>query len=374
MSKKKWSGLFLLGKIVFIVFALSYSFFSLYRIVTSLAPDFQVFYYSTKNVLMNINPYTAHNVFTIFNYPIITTFLYIPLVFLDYQIAQGVYVSLSYFAVYFIVYLCFHILDKKIKLINYLLIVSFVFMSFPTKFTLGMGQANLIGYMFLLVSYFFYGRKKDFLSGLLLGIAIIQKPILVFMLVFYLLHKSWKVFAGTMMIVITLIAGACLFNRYQFLVYYVLNVSSKLMGSKAAEVYYNQGFLGFISRLIPQLTLRSILSYIFIFSCLIMIFYVSIKKRLTSHQQFVVILTVLPLINPLSWQHHYIILIFPFIYLLIYTHIKNIKWLLVIPYLLVSWNFKNPDYRLPFSFLILSHQFIGGFILLYLLLKEKVKS
>ena len=88
-------------------------------------------------------------------------------------------------------------LPKTLNLQNpilnqFLILLSLALISFPVKFTLGMGQMNLIAFAFLISSYLFYKEKKTNLAGLLLGNAFLLKPILGFSLIFFVLKKRME--------------------------------------------------------------------------------------------------------------------------------------------------------------------------------------
>src|SRR6266581_1219146 len=76
----------------------AYAAISLLKIITTSAPDFNVYYYSANDVFHHKNPYTDRSMFTGFNYPLMTTFFYIPLLLFPYKIAQGIFVLLSFLA------------------------------------------------------------------------------------------------------------------------------------------------------------------------------------------------------------------------------------------------------------------------------------
>jgi len=76
------------------------------------------------------------------------------------------------------------------------------------------------------------------------------------------------------------------------------------------------------------------------------------------------------LIDTLSWQHHFVWLMFPIIILGYYVARSRkvcLGLLIIFSYLLISWNFKNPSLFSQFpESLVLSHTFYGTFML-YLL-------
>jgi len=352
---------------LFCTLVLVYSFISLIRIITTKAPDFEIFYYSTLDFVKGINPYTDKNLFTIYNYPPETNLIYLPLILFSYQTAQAIYILLSYLAIFFIVFYSLKIIKLKSSFLTYWLIVCLALLSFPVKFTLGMGQANLLAYLLLIVSYHFFQQKKDFPAGLFLGIAVIFKPIFIFVSLFYFLQKSYKTIFTTTAVIFVL-AMIVFLIRPDFHAFYFKALTGNVFSFSGTEVYYNQGALGFISRLTPDINTRKISLYIFDFLAILLTTYYLTKHKLKKELQFAIVLTLLPIVNTMSWQHHFVVLIFPFI--LAYYLLKNKKVLisiLALTYLLVSFNIKKPVYGSFLFSLILSHQFLGA-VLLYLLL------
>src|SRR5260370_12547665 len=107
---------------------------SLVKITTTVAPDFNVYYSSANDVFHHKNPYTDPHMFTAFNYPLMAAFFYIPLLLLPYQVAQGMFVLLSFFAFCLSIALSLK-LTKQLSLLTFLLFASLGFLSFPVKFT-----------------------------------------------------------------------------------------------------------------------------------------------------------------------------------------------------------------------------------------------
>jgi len=347
-----------------------YSLVSLAKIINTLAPDFSVYYASAHSLLTHQSLYTIHS-FTVFNYPPISSLFFVPFVLLPYQLAQGIFVSLSYLCIFACIVLCFKILNKKIAWQIFLIISALFLLSFPTKFTLGMGQSNLIAYTLFLLSVFLENKSKKIFSGIILAIAIILKPIFVLLILYFLFKKSWNSMFTTIITGLILLVFQQLFFAQTFSQWttYITHILPGLMTTKGREVYYNQGLLGTISRFTTNLEARQIFNWIGV----IIILADGIKNILqTKNNQLTlsVLLCTLPLIDSLSWQHHFVILLFPFLFT--YYQLKNSKQgvsLLAISYLLISANIKNPNNYMWFPVSIaLSHVFWGTLLLLMLLL------
>ncbi|MGB6838759.1 MAG: glycosyltransferase family 87 protein [Microgenomates group bacterium] len=369
---------FKIGTIIIFLIILSLSARSLCRIISTNAPDFNVLWLAAKDLSTDSNPYLNPDIFTGVGYPPNTLLFYLPLMAFPYKVAQAIFVLLIFASTVGAVYLSLKIVLKKVPWQVSLLALSLTFLSFPTKFTLGMGQNNTVAFFTLLFAYYFYKQKRISLAGVLLGISIAFKTVFGFFLLFFLLKREWKTILYSLLPIglsIFLVALISDVNLYEF---YIKEVVPPLLNLSSREIYYNQGLVGFIARLSGNLILRRYAT-ISISAVLVAITSFFALKRKSQDLQFSLFVTTLLLVDTLSWQHHFIWLVFPFVLLTAHAvKKKQIEPLVLIgiSYLLVSWNFKNPSQfsNFPIS-LILSNTFYGGLILyllnIQLLLKPK---
>ena len=363
MWQKLLTGsLYLFYAIVFLSFG-----YSLYKIITTFAPDFSVYYQAGWSIVHAKSLYVGFHAFTAYNYPPITSLIFIPFSFLPYTLAQGIFVLISAISLVFSALLCLKILKQNISFSSVLLIVSLSFLSFPTKFTLGMGQSNLLACFFLLSSLLFYTKKKMLLVSMFFVIACFLKPILILFVFFFLLEKQWKILFSVFLLFLfcLLLQIAFVPKSFPDSVYYVTTVLPKLMDWHGRSVYYNQGIVGFVFRTFGENQLNLFLSDIMSVAILL----ISLIKAATKHAlgKAALLLATIPLIDSLSWQHHFVFLLFPFCYMF-FTVYQFRNWkalaLLIVSYLLVSINIKTPGVlqMFPVNFL-LSHTFYGAFLL-----------
>lgn len=359
--------------ILFFLATFAYMIVSLLKIITTTAPDFPVYYFSTLDFVVGKNAYIDGNLPTMFIYPVITSLLYLPFLMFSYEISQGIFVILSVLAVPSIVYISLKIIYKHFSWRHIFIFTSLAYLSFPTKFTLGMGQINLLALLFLMVGYYLYSKKKLVESGMTIALALLAKPVLCFILIFFIAKNAWKlifVLSGTL--IFLLFMSFMLFGYEMELFYLQQIVPELLKGDTGRDIYYNQGFLGFFSRQIDVVPLRNFLTYGISLGLLIYTLYKIHVQKLDDNRIFSLLLTLLPLTHTLSWQHHFVFLIFPYIFAtnVILKYKKNyFIFLLTFSYLLISLNIKNPEIFINSQFiLLLSHTFFGGLILLVLLL------
>jgi hypothetical protein len=278
--------------------------------------------------------------------------------------------------------------SQKIPLSVYLVSVDLVFLSFPTKFTLGMGQVNLLAYMFLIVGWYLYSSKvlkNQPLSIVFFILAILVKPLLAFTLIFFVLRKQWQMLFAIMLGLACIMIAAGLLWGFDKYLYHLTHVLPHFAGYAGREIYYNQGTVGFVSRLFTDINTRIIFSNIINIGVLLSLVCIVWKYKVQDQILFSLLIIAIPLIDSLSWQHHFVVLIYPFIVvsfsihkLLKQKHVNHPKLVsgaLAISYLLISANIKNPSHFATFPVnLILSHVFYGAFLLYILAVFIVAKS
>ena len=357
-------------QMIFAVSVITYSLAALYKVIRTSAPDFSVYYNAAQHLIHAQSLYTNIS-FTLFAYPPISSFFFIPFTFFSYQIAQGIFLLISYISVFFVVFFAFKLLNKNPTKLAYATGVALFLLSFPTKFTLGMGQSNVVALACFLACVVLQRQNKFILSGILLAVAIIFKPVFVLLVGYFLLNRLWK-------IIVTCIASGLLIFSIQIMLFpntvaswieYLTHILPHLMTTAGREVYYNQGLLGTISRLSQNTTVRSVISDVGIVFFLGVVVWVIRKSANNNNFHLSLFLCVLPLIDTLSWQHHFVILLFPMMYTFYTLHTTRERFFLLLSYASISYNIKTPNQFLYFpGNLILSHVFWGALLLFGLLL------
>ncbi len=345
-----------------------YTFFSVIKIVTSLAPDFSVYFSAARDLFIGLPIYTDTHVFTSFGYPPITAFFYIFFLLFPYSISQTLFITGSFIAACVSLLISYKLIKIPFTILTISLGLLLLFLAFPTKFTLGMGQSNFFALMILLDSFLCYIRKKTLFSAILFAIAIILKPIFLFLILFFILEKQWNILFRTLafivglVIVMTFLFPNSLYDTF----YYIKHMLPSLFNIHGRGVYYNQGLTGFVVREIGETVLAKHLATFF--SLVIAFCGLFTLNKSSTIQKIVILLTLLPLIDSLSWQHHFVVLLLPFAYV-ISTLLKkqDIVGLSMvgISYILVCVNIANPQ---TFSYfplnILLSHTFYGTLVLL----------
>lgn len=365
---------FLLSIILVVLFFLTIR--TVLLALLSFTPDFSVMWIGAVDLLNNMNPYVNEHLFTGIGYPPFSLIFYLPFALLHYSVAQVAFTAVSLISLAFAIRVLVAITEVKFSLPVFLCAFAFTLLSFPGKFTLGMGQNNLIALSLLVTGYWLYKKKKLTLSGLVLGLSLSVKPVFLFLLVFFLLKKQWKVVLWSLLTVLILSVLVGVFSETNLFVYYIKEELLQLLNFSGREIYYNQGLTGFVSRLTPSIILRQYLTGLLSLAILMVTFLLT-RNRSCIDIQLSLFVSGLLLVDTLSWQHHLVWMIFP-LFMTVHYGLTSNKWrlllLMVVVYILVGWNFKKPEALESFpQLLLLSHGMYGVLIMwgtsVYLLLK-----
>lgn len=359
---------------LFFVFSSGLLLFSLLRIYKTefILPDFaSYFYQSGIDLRNNVNPYIKG--VNPIGYPppallLFKSFSYFPL-----STAQLLWSFLSIASLVLAIVL----LSRNFK--ETLLFSSLAFLSFPVKFTLGMGQINHIILLFIVLNLIFWLKGKEFLSGVFLGLALLFKPIFPLLLLFFFgLRKWWLLLATSVTVVIGWLISFLFLGNYLIKDFFSYGMPKGFFGF-GNNFYYNQSLQAMLTRLLGTSQAVLVIYILLIALVLIFSFKKSISKKESLKISYCLILTASMLVNGITWQHHFIFLIPPMI-ITAHLCLKNKRdWrsgaYLVIIYMLLSFNIKNP-YPLMSSFggILLSHGTIGVILLWLFILKLKEKN
>ena len=118
------------------------------------------------------------------------------------------------------------------------LILLLVSLSFPVKFTLGMGQINHLILLLFVLSIYFLEKRKTFLSGLSFSLSLAIKFFPIFFPLYFLLKKKWKILFYFMISFCVLSLIAFIVNP-QINLYFYKNIFPSFLSGWNTE-YYNQ--------------------------------------------------------------------------------------------------------------------------------------
>lgn len=362
---------FIIYCFIFAVFV--HALLSLYHIASTYAPDFSVFYMAATGFVAHQNIYTLP-MYTGLGYPPFTLLPFLPITFLPYALAQTLWTIVSFGLLLLSSYLSLRLVKKNVTFFEFALISSFAFLAFPSKFTLGMGQINFLALALLLGSVWFWQKKKHLYSGIALGMLLIVKPHFFFLLPVYIVAGQWLTsFVGIGIVSLAAIVTGIVFG-WQHYTYYLSVTVPPLTAFLGRDIYYNQSLGSMFTRLVP-LQLASELTIWGSTLIIIAVLWFIWWKRLQLLEGVVVFIPIFLIVEPLSWQHHYVFLLPVFVWTVWKMKTKYI--LLITSYLLVAANVQNPAAldTIPLSGFLLSHVFWGNALLLgtivWFLYKEK---
>lgn len=336
------------------------------RILSESAPDFTQVWLSAKALTTAKEPYLGAGLDYPNAYPPVSEIFFLPLALLSYHKALVIFTYLSFASIIGSVFLSLKIATKKVPWHYFLLFSGVSLLSFPIKFSLGMGQVNMIVLFLLLLAVFLETKsnKNSLAAGLSLGVAIALKPIFAFFLLFFTLKKSWKVVFISTLVVAVLIAASLIFWPPQIWTTWYQSAILPLTSFTAPYlyVYSNQGVLGFVAWFISDFGARVYLHTAATVILIPIAAYLILKKKDFNLGLSFFIITLL-LFDATSWQHHFVWLIFTFIVLFInIIKSKNIVLLglLLLSCFLIGWVYKNP---FIYPVILRPTQFYGAVIL-----------
>jgi len=247
-----------------------------------------------------------------------------------------------------------------------LLVLGLVCLSFPVKFTLGMGQINNFILLIFVVAIYFLQQKKSSLASFLFALSFAIKLFPAYLILQFIVMKKWK-FLFTFLISSIALSGFCLStgwseNKPLFLSAFLTDASdrleNRLLQSSINRIHRQKFSLQFFQSNVGWFTF----TIFYLLSCLVV--FKARKNKTLINMSFGLLITLNLIVNNFSWQHHFVFLIFPFLATLFYIQkLKNKrKWLLAlfVSYALVSINLVNP-HAVPI--LLQSHVLYGTIVL-----------
>jgi len=329
--------------------------------------DFQVYWEATKAVLIGKDVYRGlYAGGTPFNYPPTFLSFFVPFTFFPRSVASLVFLFISLTALLASIFLLVKFqFRKKERTVAFLLSAVLFIQYFPTKFTLTLGQINLIFLFLTILSFYAFRKGKDVLSGVSLAIAALIKIFPGFLILFFFKEKRWKAifsFLATLVLMVVLTGlffGPNLFSDY-------FTTSSGLFLKAGSSSYFDQSLNGFLSRLNCPSSWRLVLRLTS--SLVLTVMFLRVKDKAVSFFGLMAAITIF--FSSFAWLHHYVVLI-PLMIILfskLYRH-DTAFWLklaLLLAYLLCSFHFRDPQISIAQNIFLASHPFIGAIILLFL--------
>jgi alpha-1,2-mannosyltransferase len=340
--------------------------------------DFRVYFEAAINTLQYGDPYSTTDPNMSYLYPPLTIILFLPLTVFSVTSAEKIWLVLSILLFILSLWILFKFLRISWRSYEGLAYSICCLVFFPFKFTLGMGQINMVILFFLILFLYFYEKQKT-LSGLFLTVAIFIKISPLLFLGELFLRKQWNILFGVVVTALCL----SIMSLFMFPLPTAYYISSILPSISQAwpTAYYNQSLTGFLGRL-PVMAYMLIIARSLIVLGVLVITSVIVKKYEKERNQLLVLSSIFPvllIISSFSWQHHFILLIPSYIILshvVVCRNVFNRQTIVIlisilISYLLVGYNIKQPELM---PVLVQSHVFYGTVMLwivhLYVIQKE----
>ena len=343
--------------------------------------DLETYYRLVEGVLMGINPYTVSYMQTLG--PPTVLFYFLPFSIFSLPTAKFLFTIINIicgFATCYVLAKNFfqnshrprnasHTSEVKtpnLHTINIFLIFTLIFFSsFPVRFSIEMGQPNLvIGY---LVSLLVCKANTKYLNVILSLIVIIKTNY--FIALISLLKKNATIMAKTLLIILGIVVLLLPIIKPSFYTHYLTHKTGDLLpsvGSTQEINYYNQSIPARLNVLGLEHT--ALLFYVVLDLIILWIVYNSGNIMLGIIASII--------LSPVSWQHYYAVL-FP-VFIFTFVNTKNIRYriLLLIAYLFfwIEFPFLHSTSVNLFTALLSSHYLISAIILFTLIFKQKIPT
>jgi len=280
-------------------------------------------------------------------------------------LGNSVYFTLLYilnlvftFGCLFLVYLLLKETGERAN--RFLLLFLFLLLAYnlPLRATINHGQVNILVFFLILLAFYLLKNDHDYAGSAVLSLAIVFKIYPVLFLFYFLIKKKFRPLSYTLLNLLGLFTiSSILFGIRHWMAYIRMNLSSFNGGSLSAFLkgfsshQDNNSLKAFLSQLFPiadhalviVITAAALVLIAFLFTF-------PLRKRIMAEDfPFIgsVIFVLSLMLLPISWSHHYVIMIFPMAYLF-REGVSQKKPILLFLSLLIS-------------FLVFSYPRYGGF-------------
>lgn len=339
---------------LFILFTAIKAVYSLWHITTTSAPDFAYYYQASEEAVQRVDV-------PIHLLPPASLLLFAPLQYVPYGVAQGIWVMLSFFCLIIIVIAVSRSVGVKNARV-YALIAALSYLSFPTQFTLGMGQVNLIALAIVVASVFLERQGRSMYAGVVMATAWLFKPELVLLVPVMVIRRKWSMIGATVVTLSAAVVVSVVLWGTEAYTIYGQRLVPLSRGFADAGIYYNQSLSG----LLVRAGITSAWIYIaFAIGVVCVTFFSLWKKPRPFAESIWAYMPALLLIEPIAWQHHFVLLLPTYIMLWARRSSLRMRGCIAVSYFLISWNFAAPVFldTMPLGWFIASHGVIGLLII-----------
>lgn len=331
---------------------------SFVRIVTTEVPDF-AYYYRAAAESVAFGARSRHLL------PPLSVVLYLPLLLLPYGMAQVLWTAVSFGCLVASVWLIGPTVGMTKRGVLAAAAAAFFF-SFPARFTLGMGQVNLMVLAILAYSLVLERRKQSGYAGLVCAAAVLLKPELSLLIPVIVWKGSWRMVAAACVGIVGMLSVSLMLWGTEAYMAYGTRFAEAFASSDGAGIYYNQSLYG--------MWVRSGLSmwlYGAVIAGMMIRVWMSVRRSPGSVSD--ALWRAMPmfiLTEPIAWQHHFVFLLPAYLYAWTHKPSGRMRALLCISYALVSWNVANPAVfdTMRLGWIFASHATVGAIVLWFLVI------
>lgn len=326
------------------------------------------------------------------NIPIIAI-LFTPISFLPKLAAQILITLLGLISIFVSGYLLLKL--TKASGWQKLAIAGLILVNGPLYYSLKQGNSTHFVLLLLIVALFCIRERREIWLGILLAIAALIKIPLFLLGVYFAMRGRWRVVVGFSAALLAIVgASLLLFGVDLHITWFEKCILS--FAGKPLAAFNVQSVDGFLARLLNDVDLKSwqpleiswefkVLRYLLISVLVGGTIWVCWRSKTpktieSEYLEFSIVLCLALLISPISWTHYYLYLLLPLSMWIcnllavpqgrIWSRLLlPIAVLVSLPVILVKAT--NPSYQFLLSKLLISHYFLGGALLLGILLTAR---
>jgi hypothetical protein len=329
--------------------------------------DFSIYYKSVLDLQNGISMYRDPTI--AMKYPMSAMILLVPIGWFPYIIIEKLWTFMSVAALLIGLFFMHKILPN-ISRQQWWYIGAAIILSFPYKFTLGMGQINLMILAMLIGSIYAHLNNRDVLAGIFIALSAWLKITPLVLLPYFWRKGRYKTVGVALAVYVLgwIMAGEIW--GFEFVREFFVEVIPSI-STLDNEVYYNQALTGLIARLGIAGNFAAILNYFTFGLMLVVSYFITPKSRSSSDLEIVsfgLFVSSILLGAGLAWQHYFVWTIFSFVGIYA-TNIddkehSHLTWVgLIVAYILIAINIKNPANFSGWQSIFLSHATFGTILL-----------
>lgn len=301
--------------------------------------DFPSYYYAGKAALAGKDIYQAIPRVHPYIYPPFFSLLVSPLTFLNINTAALIWLMMNLVLYIVSAVMLYRILFGRYDAARALWTAVIAAGLIPAQLDFLHGQVNTLILFLITAALWSYVNRRDLLCGALIGLAAAVKITPALLVVFFLIKKEYRVVLGALTaLVVTLVAPAPSFGAKQ--TFFLLNkwfdlvISPFIYDAAVRTKFTNQSLTAALLRLLthanatetgapyyvnllslPQAAVKGIIR---VLSVIILLtgFFASRKPchRASSvfFAQYTVMLLTMLMLSGISWHHHYVLMLLPF--------------------------------------------------------------